>query len=267
MVHFVDAVLAGSCAAPAPVVEFVDPTPAASCAAPAPVVEFDDPTPAVSCAGPSPVVEFIDPIPAVSHAAPAPVVEFIDPTPAVSCASSAAPVVVFGTPAPAVSLAAPAPVVDSFDPTPVVSCAASASKAISPATVLSQSPAPVVDWRRLHGSVPEQSSIACRGDDLSLPSRWRRQDMVDGRVYYWNVHTRQTQWQPPVLVSCDVEEDDESEEEDDLDEMDVTQYRFPAGFMPRRMCRWHAPFRELLAGEGCMFAHKVDELHPRARLS
>ena len=90
--------------------------------------------------------------------------------------------------------------------------------------------------------------------------------MVDGRVYFWNVHTRQTQWQPPVLVSCDVEEDDEREEEDDLDEMDVTQSHFPAGFMPRRMCRWY-PSGNCWQGREVMFAHKVDELHPLARLS
>ena len=57
--------------------------------------------------------------------------------------------------------------------------------------------------------------------------------MVDGRVYQWNVHTDQSQRQ-----SGDEDEDDEEEEEDeDFDEIGGKRSRFPAGFLPMRMCR------------------------------
>ena len=75
--------------------------------------------------------------------------------------------------------------------------------------------------------------------------------MVDGRVYYWNVYTGQSQWQPPDLVSGDEEEDDEYEEEDEednvLDEMDVTQSRFSC-WVPAHAYVPVVPFRELPAG-------------------
>ena len=59
------------------------------------------------------------------------------------------------------------------------------------------------------------------------------------------------------------DEEDEAEDED-LDELDDTQSRFPAGFLPMRMCRWF-PSGNCRQGWGCMFAHSVSELHPLAR--
>ena len=168
-------------------------------------------------------------------------VENIAPAPGVQ-----APTLVVGNiaPAPAVLLA-PAPVVKSFSHVPAVS----------------RSPA------------PGQSSTSRRGHDLPLPSGWRCAEDASGRVYYWHVHTRQTRWTPPVSVDVDEdvedeeyeeEEDDEEEVEDDgMDEI-YAESRFPAGFLPMRMCRWF-PLRELPAGMGCMFAHSVSELHPQAR--
>ena len=59
-------------------------------------------------------------------------------------------------------------------------------------------------------------------------------------------------------------EDVEEEEDDDYDEFDGTESRFPAGFRPMRMCRWF-PSGNCWQGWGCMFAHSVSELHPLAR--
>ena len=59
-------------------------------------------------------------------------------------------------------------------------------------------------------------------------------------------------------------EDVEEEEDDDYDEFDGTESRFPAGFRPMRMCRWF-PSGNCRQGWGCMFAHSVSELHPLAR--
>ena len=131
-------------------------------------------------------------------------------------------------PAPAVLLA-PAPVVKSFSHVPAVS----------------RSPA------------PGQSSTSRRGHDLPLPSGWRCAEDASGRVYYWHVHTRQTRWTPPVSVDVDEdvedeeyeeEEEDEEVEDDGMDEI-YAESRFPAGFLPMRMCRWF-PLRELPAGMG-----------------
>ena len=85
-------------------------------------------------------------------------------------------------------------------------------------------------------------------------------------MYYWHVHTRQTQFTPPASDDEDEDEEDEEDEEEedeDLDELDDTQSRFPAGFRPMRMCRWF-PSGNCRQGWGCMFAHSVSELHPLA---
>ena len=91
---------------------------------------------------------------------------------------------------------------------------------------------------RLQGFTRGQSSTSRRGDALPLPSGWRRAEDAYGRVYYWHVHTRQTQFTPPASDDEDEDEEDEEEEDEDLDELDDTQSRFPAGFRPMRMCRW-----------------------------
>ena len=111
----------------------------------------------------------------------------------------------------------------------------------------------------LKGSVPGQSF---------LESGWRRAEDASGRVYYWHVHTRQTRWTPPVTGFEDENEEDEEDEEDededegdeDVDEI-YAESRFPAGFLPMRMCRWF-PSRNCRQGWWCMFAHSVNELHP-----
>ena len=68
-----------------------------------------------------------------------------------------------------------------------------------------------------------------------------------------------------LLVAQEVfEEDEEEDDDDDYDEIDGTESRFPAGFLPMRMCRWF-PSGNCRQGWGCMFAHSVSELHPQAR--
>ena len=72
-----------------------------------------------------------------------------------------------------------------------------------------------------------------------------------------------------VLVAQEVfEEDDEEEDEDEDEDEDSDEFvgdltRFPAGFMPMRMCRWY-PSGNCRQGWGCMFAHHENELHPHA---
>ena len=113
---------------------------------------------------------------------------------------------------------------------------------------------------RLQGFTRGQSSTSRRGDALPLPSGWRRAEDAYGRVYYWHVHTRQTQFTPPA--SDDEDEDEEDEEDEDMDEI-YAESRFPAGFRPMRMARWF-PSGNCRQGWGCMFAHSVSELHPLA---
>ena len=110
---------------------------------------------------------------------------------------SPAPVVEYISPAPAVS-SSPAPVVEYISPAPAVFHAPSAVE--FPARVRAE-----VRGGRLQGSVTGQSSTARRGDDLPLPSGWPREEEDD-------------------------EFEEEDEEDDDLDETDVAQSRFPAGF-------------------------------------
>ena len=64
------------------------------------------------------------------------------------------------------------------------------------------------------------------------------------------------------MVEEMIEEDEE--EEDDLDEIDGTKSRFPAGFLPMRMCQWF-PAGDCRQGWECVFAHSVSELHPHPR--
>ena len=95
----------------------------------------------------------------------------------------------------------------------------------------------------LQGSLPGQSSTSRRGHDLPIPSWWRRAEDASGRVYCWHVHTHQTRWTPPVTDDEDEEDEDEEDEEDeevedeDMDEI-YAEFRFPAGFLPMRMCWW-----------------------------
>ena len=117
--------------------------------------------------------------------------------------------------------------------------------------------------------VPEQSSTSRGGDDRPLHSGWLCVDMVDGRVYYWNVHTRQTQWLPRDLV----EEDDVSDEfdgEGDPDELleghedEEAMSRFAPGFLLRQACQFILAGRVCPCGTQCTFAHGMSELHPEA---
>ena len=170
---------------------------------------------------------------------PSPVVEFVAPAPALSEAS--VPGVEFFSPVPVLSRWL-APGVDHFSPAPSVSHAARG--------------------RGLQGSVSGQSSTSRRRYALPLPSGWRREEDVSGRVYYWHVHTRQTRWTPPGSIDDDEDEEDEEEEDEDMDEI-YAESRFPAGFLPMGMCRWF-PSGNCRQGWGCMFAHSVSELHPQA---
>ena len=53
---------------------------------------------------------------------------------------------------------------------------------------------------------------------------------------------------------------DEEEEDEDIDEIDGTRSRFPAGFLPVRMCRWYPSGNCRQGWWGCMFAHSTSEL-------
>ena len=144
-----------------------------------------------------PVVEYLAPAPAVILS-PAPVVEYISPVPVVF--QTPAPVEGSFAPTPAVSRSpAPAPVVEHFSPAPAVFHAPTDLPAHAGADVRGGG---------LQGPAPGQGSTPPRGDDVPLPPGWRCVDMVDGRVYQWNVHTDQSQRQ-----SGDEDEDDEEEEE------------------------------------------------------
>ena len=67
-----------------------------------------------------------------------------------------------------------------------------------------------------------------------------------------------------VLEENEEEEENEDEDEDeDSAEFVGDPTRFPAGFMPMRMCRWF-PSGNCRQGWGCMFAHHENELHPHA---
>ena len=200
---------------------------------------------------PALAVEYTSPASAVFQAS-SPVVEHIVPVTAVFQAST--PVVEHIAPAPAV-LQAPTPVVESLAPAPELS--------ESPAPGGCLSPAPgVFRVGGLQGSVPGQSSTSRRRHDLPLPSGWRRADDAFGRVYDWHVHTRQTRWTPPVSDEDEEDEEDEEVEDEDMDEFYGTEYRFPAGFWPMRMC-WCLPSGNCRQGRGCMFAHSANELHPK----
>ena len=69
-------------------------------------------------------------------------------------------------------------------------------------------------------------------------------DLDHGLVYYWNVHTRQTQW---LLVDFAEEEDDVVDEygdqgvQDELveeQEEEEATSRLPPLILPRRVCRY-----------------------------
>ena len=73
-----------------------------------------------------------------------------------------------------------------------------------------------------------------------------------------------------VLVAQEVfEEEDEDDmdqdedEDEDSDDFVGDLSRFPAGFMPMRMCQWY-PSGNCRRGWECMFAHHENELHPDA---
>ena len=245
---------------PTPVVEYIVSAPAVI-PSPAPVVESIAPAPVVQT--PTSVVEYLAPAPAVVQA-PTATAEHIAPVPAVFQAPT--PAVEYIAPVPAV-FQAPTAVVESFFTRASSVPTGSVSSSSAPGVNFSPAPA-VFRVGGLQGSVPGQSSTSRRGHDLPLPSGWRRAEDASGRVFCWHVHTRQTRWTPPV--TDDEDEDEEDEEDEDEDEEDeytdeiYAESRFPAGFLPMRMCGWF-PSGNCRQGWRCMFAHSVNELHLVAR--
>ena len=106
------------------------------------------------------------------------------------------------------------------------------------------------------GRCSSSSSVPWRPE---LHPSWRQTVARDGSVYFWHVHTRQTQWDPPK----DDEGEDEHFDTEDVEEDDARGIgsRFHGSFRPMRMCRvfgagccWR--------GAECSFAHSASELHP-----
>ena len=98
-------------------------------------------------------------------------------------------------------------------------------------------------------------------------SSWRQAVDGDGRVYYWNVYTRESQWQLPVEIPPVLSESEEEEEEDEEElgaeemDLDAQPSRFTGHLRPRRFC---LPFiaGHCRRGSTCTFAHARHELHP-----
>ena len=106
------------------------------------------------------------------------------------------------------------------------------------------------------GRCSSSSSVSWRPE---LHPSWRQTVTRDGSVYFWHVHTRQTQWDPPK----DDEGEDEHFDTEDVEEDDARGIgsRFHGSFRPQRFCRvfgagccWR--------GAECSFAHSASELHP-----
>ena len=221
---------------------------------PAPVEEYISPAPAGFLL-PVPVVESCAPVPVVSQL-PAPVDDFISPAPAVFDAPAQLEESI--SPAPAAS----APVVEHFSPAPAV-----------------------FRLGGLQGCVPGQSSTARRGDEeavmprvtllLRKPLRYvfqaycRRLGLQESQVLFSCDGFFSPDHSPDqlghvdgdILVAEEVFEENE-EEDEDMDEICGTGSRFPAGFLPMRMCWWF-PSGNCRQGWGCMFADNVNERHPK----
>ena len=92
---------------------------------------------------------------------------------------------------------------------------------------------------------------------VEIRSGWGRVDLVDGRVYCGNTHTRQTQWLPPGFA-----------EQDGRDECEDKGTRRGGGshVSPRRVCGHVSMGHVCPYGTRCTFAHGASELHPDARL-
>ena len=235
-----------------PVTEYVTPAPAV----PQPVVKYispaptviQSPAPAVSAA-PAPVDEYIAPAPVV-YAAPAPVVEHISPAPA---GLFPVPMVANIAPEPSVSHS-PAPVVEHFSPAPVMSSAHRGhEEAVPRVTLLLRM---VMDGRRYRVSARRSRPLWSTFDAFCtrLGLQVSQVRFFFGELSGLSISPSDT----PDQVGL-VDGDLLVAHDDDYDEIDGTESRFPAGFRPM------VPLRELPAGVGCMFAHSVSELHPMAR--
>ena len=209
--------------------------------APAPVVEYISPAPAGSLL--VQVVENIAPAPAVIQS-PAPVVRHISLVPTV-----------FHTPAPVMEFSSPVP-------------------AVFPATDVAARVRAEAHVGGLQSSVPEQSSSAHRGDEQAEVPRvtlWlrkrtegaarirvkarrskplrsvfqaycRRLGLQESQVcFYFGelLSPDDTPDQPGLEDDTVIETEEVYEEDEDMDEIYGTRSRFPAGFLPMRMCRWY----------------------------
>ena len=79
---------------------------------------------------------------------------------------------------------------------------------------------------------------------------------------FCHVHTRQTRWTPPVSddeYENEEDEKDEVDEDEEVEDMDeiYAESRFPAGFLPMRMCRWYAV---TVSGAGRIIFQAVERL-------
>lgn len=102
----------------------------------------------------------------------------------------------------------------------------------------------------VHGPCVSAPSSSAAWRPERHPS-WRQAADRDGRVYYWNVYTRRSQWELPLEIPEELEEKEEVAE---------APSRFRGSFRPRQYClnfldgcRW---------GSACTFAHAQHELHP-----
>ena len=99
---------------------------------------------------------------------------------------------------------APAPVEPTPEPVPVAAAPAAAS-APSPTPARAQAPAPSGAARVVAPSPPQQRAaapvvppVAAVADPAALPAPWKESTAPDGRSYYYNTVTRETQWTRPV---------------------------------------------------------------------
>ena len=155
------------------------------------------------------------------------------------------------------------------------------SEAPAPGEYFSPAPA-VLRVGGLQGSVPGQSSSSRRGDEEAVMPVITLFLRKDGKVRQkvktpssrrtaaaWVFSHRGVRFYCDVLLSPDdsleqlglqdgsildvdeqCEEDEEEVEDEDMDEIHGTESRFPAGFLPMRMCRWF-PSGNCRQGWGC----------------
>ena len=94
------------------------------------------------------------------------------------------------------------------------------------------------------GLVSGQGSTAPRGAQSGVGPQ-----NLEGSTARRGIHVRQGPQGLILYYSGDEEEDEEEDEQDeDLDEMDVTQSRFPAGIQATRMCWWFPSWSCSLTG-------------------